>query len=140
MEWLILIGIMALIFGLIFIASHEVLVLLGDSLNRPVAYIDEKLKSVRVISGIIQVIIGGWVISVAFAYPELWYLHLIGVTILFFVLLYLFLPEWLDWLSQVLNQLLLSTDEMVVGARKSLGIILIVGSVYIFYSAYLMNR
>lgn len=138
MEWLITLGIILLIFGLIFIFSRNILLALGSFLNQPVASIDKRIKSYRILAGVILVIIGGWVISVAFGYPELWYLHIIGVLILFFGLLYLFLPDWLDWLSTVLDQILLSTDEAVIAARKSLGIILIIAAIYVFYSVYIM--
>jgi hypothetical protein len=89
---------------------------------------------------VVLVVIGGWLISVAFGYPSLWYLHIMGVIVLFFGLLYLFLPDWLDWLSSVLDRILLSTDEAVIAARKSLGIILVISAIYVFYSAYLVLR
>lgn len=140
MSWLIVIGVLLLVFGALFIFSREMLLAMGAFLNKPVGYIDSKLSAYRMLVGIVLVIVGGWVISVAFRYPELWYLHLIGAVVLFFGLLYLFLPGWLDWLSKILDQILLSTDEAVIGARKSLGIILIVVAIYVFYSAYLMLR
>ncbi|MEE8637517.1 MAG: hypothetical protein V3T21_00570 [Candidatus Margulisiibacteriota bacterium] len=140
MVWLITIGVVLLIFGALFIFSREMLLAIGEFLNKPVGYIDKGFRAYRMLVGIVLVIIGGWVISVAFSYPELWYLHIIGVVVLFFGLLYLFLPGWLDWLSKVLDQILLSTDEAVIGARKSLGIILIVVAIYVFYSAYLMLK
>lgn len=140
MGWLITLGVIALIFGVLLLFSKEVLPALGAVLNKPVAYIDEKLRAIRILTGIVLVIIGGWVISVAFSYPELWYLHLIGVIALFFGFLYLFLPEWLAWLSKVSDQVLLSTDEIILGARKSVGIILILVAIYVFYSLYLITK
>jgi len=139
-EWLIMVGVVLLVFGFLFIFSRNALMVLGSVMNAPVATIDEKLKSYRILAGVVLVVIGGWLISVAFGYPSLWYLHIIGVTVLFFGLLYLFLPEWLDWLSSVLDHILLSTDEAVIAARKSLGIILIISAIYVFYSAYLVMR
>ena len=139
-EWLVTAGVILLIFGFLLIFSRNALVVLGSILNAPVATIDEKVKSYRILAGVVLVVIGGWLISVAFGYPSLWYLHIMGVIVLFFGLLYLFLPEWLDWLSSVLDRILLSTDEAVIAARKSLGIILIISSIYVFYSAYLVLR
>ncbi len=139
-EWLVTTGVFLLIFGLLFIFSRNALLLLGSILNAPVAAIDERLKSHRILVGVVLVVIGSWLTSVAFKYPSLWYLHLIGVVVLFFGLLYLFLPGWLDWFSSVLDQTLLSTDEAVIAARKSLGIILIISAIYVFYSAYLVLK
>ena len=139
-EWLVTLGGFLLVFGLLFIFSRRALLALGALLNKPVATVDEKLRSYRVLVGVVLAVIGGWLISVAFGYPELWYLHLVGILILFFGLLYLFLPAWLDWISTVLDQILLSTDDAVIAARKSLGIILVISAIYVFYSAYLVLR
>ena len=140
MGLLVGIGGLLLIFGGLFLFSREALLALSAFLNKPLAYVDRGLGAYRMLVGIVLVIIGGWVISVAFSYPELWYLHIIGALVLFFGLLYLFLPGWLDRLSKILDQTLLSTDEAVIGARKSLGIILMVVAIYVFYSAYLMLK
>ena len=90
-EWLVTAGVILLIFGFLLIFSRNALVVLGAILNAPVATIDEKLKSYRILAGVVLVVIGGWLISVAFGYPSLWYLHIMGVIVLFFGLLYLLL-------------------------------------------------
>ena len=140
MEWLITAGILSLLVGILLVFSSETLEMLGAVLNKPVAYLDEALLSARIPAGIGLVIIGGWIISVAFGYPDLWYLHLIGGIILLFGMLYLFLSGWLTIVSRIADQLLLSTDELVLGTRKSFGVVLIVIAIYIFYSAYLAAR
>jgi hypothetical protein len=140
MEWLIVAGVLSLLVGVLLVFSSETLKAIGDVFNKPIGYIDDALLSVRIPAGIVLVIIGGWIISVAFSYPELWYLHLLGGIILLFGLFYLFLSGGLTTISRVADQLLLSTDELVMGTRKSFGVFLIVIALYIFYSAYLAAR
>ncbi|MDD5382534.1 MAG: hypothetical protein PHH60_02650 [Candidatus Margulisbacteria bacterium] len=140
MEWLLVIGIIALVFSLLLLFSRDLIAVLGEVFNKPVNFIDEKLKAIRMPAGIAMVIIGGWIISVAFSYSQLWYLHIVGTLILLFGLLYLFMPGWLDWLSNVSSLLLMSTDEQIIGARKSLGVILLVSAIYLFYSAFLLTK
>lgn len=139
MGWAITAGIVSLLAGVLFLFSSETPNNLGELLNKPVAYIDNALSAVRIPAGIVLVIIGGWIISVGFNYPMLWYLHLFGALIIFFGLLYLFLPQWLVLLSRLADQSLFSTDELVLGTRKSFGIILIIVAIYIFYVAFLVR-
>ena len=138
MAWLITIGIFSLIFGMILLFPAGAIRMLDAFLNKPLVYLDNKLRSFSILSGTALVIIGGWIIWVAASYRELWPLNIIGVILVFFGLLYLFLPGWLDQISTVMNKTLLSPDEMVISIRRSLGIIFIIIAIYIFYSAYLM--
>ncbi len=140
MSFLITAGVIALFFGILSLFSREILLALGAALNKPVIYFDDKLKAVRIPLGLLMTGAGVWIISVAFNYPELWYLHLIGIVIVFFGLLYLFIPEWVAALSKFLDQVMLTTDELYVGTRKALGVILVLAAVYIFYSVYLMVK
>lgn len=140
MEFLTVAGIIALLFGFIAVFSREVLQKLGGALNKPVVVVDERLRVVRIPLGIALILLGGWIISVAFSYPALWYLHLIGIVVLFFGLLYLFVPQWLEVISKFLNQSMLSTDEIIIGTRKTIGVLLILAAIYIFYSVFLIAR
>jgi hypothetical protein len=140
MEFLIFTGVVALFFGAISLMSREMLVSLGNALNRPIVSIDDKLRTIRVPLGVILLVVGVWNIMIAFGYPELWYLHLIGIFILFFGLLYLFVPEWLVVISRFLDQVMLSTDELYIGTRKTIGVVLLLAAVYIFYSVFLISK
>ncbi len=140
MIWLVAAGILSLLAGASLLFFGKVSRGFWNTVNRPVAYIDGILAGIRIPAGIALVITGGWLISVAFNYPELWYLHLVGVLALFFGLLYLFLPQWLATLSTAADRLLFSTDELVLGTRKSFGIILILVALYIFYAVYLLVK
>jgi len=134
--WLISAGAVSLVAGLFMLLSGEVVHKLDDFFSVPMAYIDNIISSVRIPAGIILVIIGGWIISVAFSYPMLWYFHVFGAVIIFFGLLYLFLPHWLVQLSMVADRLLFSTDEVVLDSRRAMGMVLIAISLYIFYSVF----
>lgn len=109
---------------------------LDEFFSVPMAHIDNIINSFRMPAGILLIIIGGWVISVAFNYPALWYFHAIGITIIFFGLLYLFLPSWLARLSQVADQMIFSTDELILDSRHAMGMVLIGVSLFIFYSVF----
>lgn len=140
MVWLIAAGIFTLLGGLLLLFFGEKSRGFWNIINSPIAYVDSVLAGVRVPVGIVLVIVGGWVISVAFNYPELWFLHIIGILALFFGMLYLFLPQWLVVFSTAADRLLFSTDEVVLGTRKSFGIILVLMAVYIFYAVYLLAK
>lgn len=140
MELLTAAGIIALIFGVLSLFSREMLLYLGTALNRPIVSLDDKLKVIRIPLGLVLVAVAGWIISVAFNYPMLWYLHVVGMLILFFGLLYLFVPRWLDVLSKFLDQTMLTTDEILIGLRKAVGVVLVLAAIYIFYSVYLVSR
>jgi hypothetical protein len=106
-------------------------------LNKPVLFLDGVVNSVKIPAGIVLVIIGGWLVSVALGYPALWVLGAAGVLLVLFGLIYLFQPNWLVPLSKISDKFIFSTDDFVLGARKSIGIILIVCSLYIFFAVYL---
>jgi hypothetical protein len=84
-------------------------------------------------------ILGGFIIWAIVPYGALWYLHLIGVISLFFGILYLAAPDGLKTLSTIFNVVLLSTDEVVLAVRKTVGIILLVAGAYILYSVYYLG-
>jgi len=140
MEWLIVAAIIGFLIGLLLMFSSEALRVLSDLMNKPLAYLDNMILAVRMPAGIVFIILGGWLISVAFSYPELWYLHLAGALALFFGLVYLFVPQWLSVFSKVSDQLVMPTDEMVLGMRKGIGVVLVIAALYILYVAYLLSR
>jgi len=56
-----------------------------------------------------------------------------------FALLFLFSPGLLRALSKLSNQVLLSTDEIVLGSRKIVGIVMLIIGGYILYAALLVK-
>jgi hypothetical protein len=137
MGWLLASGIVSFLAGTVFLFSEKGMSRLSIVLGQTVVYLDGSLNSIRVPLGVGLVVAGGWLISIAFSYASLWYLHIIGATSLFFGLLYLFLPNWLAVFSKIADQVLFSVDEVILGARKSFGAILIIAASYIFYAVYL---
>jgi hypothetical protein len=136
MSWLVAAEMVSLLAGLLLLWAdnlHKLSVLL----NKPIFYLDGLVNSVKVPAGILLVIGGGWLISVALGYPSIWCLGLVGAVLILFGLLYLFLPNWLVPLSKISDKFIFSTDDFVLGARKSIGIILIVSALYIFFAVYL---
>ncbi|MDD5593540.1 MAG: hypothetical protein PHG97_02205 [Candidatus Margulisbacteria bacterium] len=138
MGWLVSAQLISLLAGLMLLFAGEKLRQYDTILNQPIAYLDDLLGSIVIPVGIVLVIIGGWIVSVAVNYPALWYLHLLGGLVIVFGLLYLFLPDWLDRLSKNANQLFFSTDEFVNSANKSIGVILLISAVFMFIAAYFL--
>jgi len=140
MEWLITVGIISLLVGAVALFSSEKLRKSAELLNKPIYHLDNFLSSIRIPVGAILIITGGWLVSVAFSYPESWYFHLIGVIAIFIGMLYIFLPEWLKIMAKMADQTLFSTDELVTGPRKIIGIVCLIVALYIFYAVFLILK
>jgi len=136
MGYLIAAGIVVLLFGLSLIFTSDFLKKLVDTTNKVIVYLDEKLQPVKLWVGLLLVVIAAWLLYVVANYPDLSYLTSVWVICLFFGLLFLFLPNWLSTLSNVSNKIIFSTDDVVMGSRKIIGIVLLIISIYIFYAAY----
>ena len=137
MGWLVAAEIISLLTGLFLLLADNNVHKLSVLLNKPVFYLDDLVSTIKLPAGIALLIIGGWLVSVALAYAQLWFLSLMGAVVILFGLLYLFLPDWLAPLSNISDKFIFSTDDFVLGARKSIGIILIVCALYIFFAVYL---
>ena len=137
MGWLVTAEIVSLLTGFLLLLADKNIHKLSRFLNKPLFYLDGMVNSVKIPAGIVLVIVGGWLVSVALGYQSLWFLGLMGVVVIVFGLFYLFLPNWLVPLSKISDKFIFSTDDFVLGARKSIGIILIVCALYIFFAVYL---
>lgn len=136
MSYLLTVAIVTLVFGLILLFSPGFLKRLGDICNRVILYLDNKLEPFKVWVGLVLIAVGAWLLYVVVQYPELNYLSSIWIISMAFGLLFLFFPNWLSWLSKVSNKVVFSTDDVVIGARKIIGVVLLIICVYIFYGAY----
>ena len=136
MEYLIASGSIALVFGLLLLFAPVFLGSFGALCNRVLMYLDEKLEPIKVWIGLFLLIVGGWVLYISANYPELGYLVAVWMICFIFGLLFLFFSNWLSWLSTISNRVIFTTDEVVMGARKLVGIVLLIISIYIFYMAY----
>ncbi len=137
MGWLVTAELVSLLAGVLLLMANKKLSRLGEYFNRPFVYLDNLINGIKIPAGIVLILAGGWFFSVALQYPSLWPLGAVGAFLLLFGIAYLFLPSWLASLSKISNQLLFSTDDFVMGARRSIGIILIVCALYIFFAVYL---
>jgi hypothetical protein len=136
MAYLMVSGTVSLLFGLIFLFTPAFLGSFGQVFNRVVLFLDERLEPMKKGIGLLLVVVGAWLLYVVTRYPELGYLTWIWLICLSFGFLSLFFPHWLAWLSNLFNRVVFSTDEVVMGSRKIIGIILLIFAVYIFYAAY----
>ncbi|MFC1568457.1 hypothetical protein ACFL37_02020 [Candidatus Margulisiibacteriota bacterium] len=139
MTYLLVSGIVSLLFGALFLLSPALLGSLGQALNRVIMFLDQKLESLKLWIGLLLLAVGAWLLYVVANYAELAYLTPVWIVCLAFGLLFLFFPQWLAWLSNVSNRVVFSTDDVVMGSRKIFGIILLIFSIYIFYGLFLLG-
>ena len=137
MEYLIFAGLVSFLFGLLFLISPEVLMKMGAVSNRTIMVLDEKISPVKSIVGIVLILAGVFMVWSVYPYNDLWYVTIIAVISLFFGFLFVFFPNGLKFLSDACNMILISPeDELIMGARKTIGILLVILSIYLFYVYY----
>ncbi|MBU0687278.1 MAG: hypothetical protein KKB81_05445 [Candidatus Margulisbacteria bacterium] len=127
-----------MVFGVTLLFAPRYLTQVCAFWNKVIFSLDELLKPYKYVVGIIFIALAGWIALLAFRSSELGLLHPFWLVLLFFGLLYLFFPNFLDWLSKSAGKSVLQMDEFVVGAYKLYSIILILVSIYLFYSAYVV--
>ncbi|MBU0672387.1 MAG: hypothetical protein KJ732_05095, partial [Candidatus Margulisbacteria bacterium] len=108
--------------------------------NRPVLAIDQKLRTHNFVIGFVFLIVGTWTIFFALQYPELWFLQFLGVPLVIFGLFYVFLPDWASRFSTLAEQTVITFDQVAIGSRVSLGIVLILAAIYIFLRLAVASR
>ncbi|KAF0134128.1 MAG: hypothetical protein FD145_884 [Candidatus Saganbacteria bacterium] len=126
--------------GLLFLISPEILGKTGDFCNKTIIVLDEKLSLIKAAIGIILILSGLIILWAILPYASLWYLNIVAAISVFFGLIYLVFPPGINILSSIFDRVLVSTDDFVLGTRKIFGVVLIVFSVYIFYSAYFSSK
>jgi len=131
-------GVVAFLFGLLLLLPGEIFFKRSDKLNLSIPFPEQKMKAIRIPLGILLLIVGIWNLVIAFYYPQIKFLHFSGLTTLIFGLLYLFVPDWLIPLASFSDQIIFSTDELLIKVKKTTGIILLLASFYIAYSLYLL--
>jgi hypothetical protein len=135
MEYLLVCGLISLVFALLLLLSPTVIGSLGSVLNKVLFTVNGWTLKYRIWIGVALLVIGGWIMTVSLSYPDP-YITAAWLVTVTFGLLFLVLPNWLTWLSSVSNVFLLSTDELVLGARRLIGVIVLIVSLYIFYGLY----
>ena len=138
MGYLVACGTLSLMFGLLLVASPGLLGVLGGFCNHLLFYLDKKLWPIRFLVGAILIVVGAWKLYVIMDYElwQVWHLHVTWFVSILFGIFFLAFPVFLKRFSDFSDLVILSTDKVVMGARKLVGIVLIIVSVYIFYGAY----
>jgi len=137
-ELLLTCGIISLVFGLLLLASSKILGNLGAVCNAVLFILNGWLMRFRLGIGLALLALGVWMLYVATRYPNE-YLTAAWIITIGFGLLFTFFPSWLTYLSKVSNAVLLSTDELVMGSRRIVGVVVIIISFYIFYALLLVR-
>ncbi len=138
MALLLTCGIISLVFGLLLLASPAILGSLGAICNAVLLTLNGWLMRFRLGIGWALLALGAWMLYVAAQYPS-GYLTAAWVITVGFGLLFTFFPGWLTYLSKVSNAVLLSTDELVMGSRRVVGVVVLIISFYIFYAVLLVR-
>ncbi len=139
MDYLWFCALVSLIFGVLFLASPEAMGTLGSVFNAALFVLNGSTMRYRLWIGVVLVAIAAWIFYIGLQFPA-WYVTATWIVALVFGLLYLFLPGWLNWLSKASNAMLLSTDDLLIGWRRVIGVVLIVACAYIFYGIFASIR
>lgn len=141
MDYLIVAGMIALVFGAILLFTPSFFQSICLVCDRVLFNLDEKLEPYKTSVGIVLILVAGWFFYMALKYPPIaLMLHPVWIIVLTFGLLYLFLPDWLVRISEVTNRNVLPTDKYIMGACRIAGTILLVMSVYIFHASFILSR
>lgn len=131
--YLVISGLTSLIFGILFlIAPESFWQKVSGAFNKPVIYVEKSLRSYHFPVGFLFLILGTWLIFLVLADPALWFFHLVGIAFVITGLLYIFAPDWLLWLSNASGKEIITFDQIAIASRVSLGVVLILVSIYIF--------
>jgi hypothetical protein len=135
-DYLLVSGIVALVFGLIILFAPNFFKRLSSLVDRVVFVIDDLLYPFREWVGIALILIAGAGYYATVQYPTLFELRTVWVIALIFGLLYLVFPNWLAVFSRFANRFIFPTREYVMGSCKLIGAFLILAAVYIFVMIY----
>jgi uncharacterized membrane protein YecN with MAPEG domain len=139
--YLLISGITSLIFGILFlVAPTRFWERIGNFFNKPVLFVENKLRAYNFAAGFIFLILGTWLIFLALEDSQIWFIYLIGAAFVIFGLLYIFTPNWLVWISNMSGKVIIAFDQVAIASRTSLGVVLILAAVYIFFKLFVALR
>ena len=138
MSYLLTCALISLFFALLLLGAPKLLGALGDWANKTLGVFDGWLLGFRLWIGLGLLVLGGWMMYVSVNYPNP-FLTAVWLLTVAFGLLFLLFPGWLKWLSTVSNVVLLSTDDLILGTRRIVGIVLLIVSLYMFYALTLVR-
>ena len=131
--YLVISGLTSLIFGILFlIAPTGFWQKVAGLFNKPVIFVEQGLRSYHFPVGFLFLMLGAWLIFLVLAEPDFWYFHIVGIAFVIVGLLYIFAPDWLLWISNISGKEIITFDQIAIASRVSLGVVLILVSIYIF--------
>ena len=131
MTYMMISGLVALLFGLLLLVSPKFLETIGEALNVTVVNVDSFLRQSRMTVGILFLVAAAWVLYVVLNYPGIYQLHLIWILALVFGLLYMFYPKWLEEVSRFFNVKVFPTDKYVMDYGKMVGLLTLLAGAFI---------
>ena len=138
MVFLLMVGIIELVVGMVLLLAPEPFKGLCGFCDKVFWDIDKRIEPYKFWVGISGMILGGWLLYLAFRFPEASpLLHPFWIIFLFFSVLYMFLPHWMVRISKAAHRKVLPVDEYIMGTRRISGFIFVVVSIYIFYLSYM---
>ncbi|MCX5751638.1 MAG: hypothetical protein NT099_08270 [Candidatus Saganbacteria bacterium] len=137
MVYILIAGILGFVLGLLLIFFPITLEQINVTCNRVLVYLDEKLYAVRIPAGIILILMGIWFLlaSKPITMKEAWILPIAGTLAVILGLLLAVFPKSLVKVSEWGNTMLVTTDEILVKARLSAGIVILLISIYLLFIA-----
>jgi hypothetical protein len=135
MIWLIVSGIVVLVFGILFFFFGALCKHPSEVCDRVLFVLDDILNPYRIPVGIVLLAVGAWILYLVMQYPENYLLHLVWVILMVFGLFYVFLPHWQARISATMNRTVFNTDRFVMRFCKTVGVILLLAAAYIVYAS-----
>jgi len=135
--YLVVSGLVSLVFGILFIvAPNKFWERMGSLVNKPVLMVERELRNYHFPAGFLFLTLGTWLSFLVIGDPALWYFHFLGVLFGVVGLFYIFTPDWLLWISNLSGKVVITFDEIAIASRVSLGIVLVMVSIYIFLTLF----
>ena len=117
-DYLLVSGIVALVFGIIILFAPNFFKKLSSMVDRVVFVVDDLLYPFREWVGLMLILIAGLGYYVTVQYTSLLELRFVWGLALIFGLLYLVFPNWLAVFSRFANRFIFPTREYVMGSCK----------------------
>ena len=130
----VLLGLLSLFAGAVLLVAPQFLKKISDLCNKTLIDFDKKIENFRVLIGVLLVLSGTFIFLRSFPMGlQAWLLNAVALLAFLFGVKFLFFPKAVSLLSGIGDTLLFSYDEMILSARKIIGILLIIVSLYFFF-------
>lgn len=139
MIYLIVSGIVAVAAGVMILIADLIFFRFCSVMDKLMIDLDAWLKPFRQFTGAVLLLTGAVLSWQAFNYTEYWQLHAIWPVALIFGVLFIWLPDLLDKLSERANRVVFPTKERLQGFCKLVGSLLILSGAYILVTAYFIR-